>query len=168
MRVALCLILSLAVAVPAFAWEAEVIRIIDGDTLVVRRTENGKQMRIHLYGIDAPKMPGVDWSSQCYSRTAKDFLKNILALGSLVEVEDMGIDKNNITVAVLTLQDGKMVQEAMLRAGLAWVYTQYCTREDICVPFRKLENEAKSQKRGLWVDKAPVPPWEWRIGLQCF
>ena len=24
------------------------------------------------------------------------------------------------------------------------------------------EREARAAQRGLWADKAPVPPWEWR------
>ena len=25
-----------------------------------------------------------------------------------------------------------------------------------------LERDARAAHRGLWADKAPVPPWEWR------
>ena len=30
------------------------------------------------------------------------------------------------------------------------------------VELEKLEKEASETKKGLWVDPAPVPPWEWR------
>ena len=170
MRVALsvALFLCLAFTVPAFAWEAEVLRVVDGDTLVVRRTANGKQEHIRLYGIDAPERASAEWKSQPYSRAAKVFLKKMLPRRSRVTVEDMGNDRYNRTVAVISLPDGKVVQERLLSSGLAWVYPQYCTREEICAPLRKLEDEARKQKRGLWADKAPVPPWAWRVGLQCF
>ena len=28
--------------------------------------------------------------------------------------------------------------------------------------YKSEEEEARLRKRGLWVDDAPVPPWEWR------
>ncbi|HAI9081870.1 TPA: thermonuclease family protein, partial [Escherichia coli] len=40
----------------------------------------------------------------------------------------------------------------------AWVYEQYNT--DPVLPV--LQNEARQQKRGLWSDADPVPPWIWR------
>jgi endonuclease YncB( thermonuclease family) len=30
--------------------------------------------------------------------------------------------------------------------------------------YKSEEEEARLRKRGLWVDEAPVPPWEWRRG----
>lgn len=42
--------------------------------------------------------------------------------------------------------------------GAAWVYEQYNT--DPVLPV--LQNEARQQKRGLWSDADPVPPWIWR------
>lgn len=41
----------------------------------------------------------------------------------------------------------------------AWVYERY--NEDESLP--ALQREAQEQKRGLWADANPVPPWEWRI-----
>ncbi|WP_244583516.1 thermonuclease family protein, partial [Escherichia coli] len=54
--------------------------------------------------------------------------------------------------------DGMNVNQFMVRAGAAWVYEQYNT--DPVLPV--LQGEARQQKRGLWADSAPVPPWVWR------
>jgi len=59
LNAALAICLCLVLAVAALAWEAEVIRVVDGDTLVVRRIDNDAQTRIRLYGIDAPEMLGI-------------------------------------------------------------------------------------------------------------
>nr|WP_181695796.1 thermonuclease family protein [Escherichia coli]BBU92897.1 endonuclease [Escherichia coli] len=54
--------------------------------------------------------------------------------------------------------DGMNINQFMVRAGAAWVYEQY--NSDPVLPV--LQNEARQQKRGLWSDADPVPPWIWR------
>lgn len=131
----------------ALAWEAEIVRVSDGDTVVVRRVENAEQVRIRLYGIDAPEGHGSKWEPQPYSRAT---------------VVDMGYDKYTRTVGgIVTLPDGKVVQEELLRAGLVWVYPKYCPD---CRQWKALQEEARTARKGLWKDAAPVPPWEWRQG----
>lgn len=46
----------------------------------------------------------------------------------------------------------------MVQSGAAWVYEHYNTDNALA----DLQQEARSQKRGLWADPNPVPPWEWR------
>ena len=50
------------------------------------------------------------------------------------------------------------VNAEQVRQGMAWVYRQYSKDASLY----QIEAEAKEQKRGLWRDPAPVPPWEWR------
>jgi hypothetical protein len=57
----------------------------------------------------------------------------------------------------------RCLNEDLLRAGLAWHYTQYDRSEKLA----KLEQEARAAKRGLWADPNPMPPWEWRHGKQA-
>jgi hypothetical protein len=47
----------------------------------------------------------------------------------------------------------------MVRGGLAWWYRKYAPGN---VAFEKLEAEAKGDKRGLWADPNPIPPWDYR------
>lgn len=146
----------------ALAWEAEIIRVSDGDTVVVWRVENDERVRIRLYGVDAPEGHGSKWKPQPYSRVATDFLKTLLPVGSRVTVVDMGYDKYTRTVGgIVTLPDGKVAQEELLQAGLVWVYPKYCTD---CRQWKALQEEARTAQKGLWKAATPVPPWEWRHG----
>lgn len=44
------------------------------------------------------------------------------------------------------------------RAGMAWAFRRYLTDPEIL----RLEDAARPARLGLWFDKEPVPPWEWR------
>ena len=46
----------------------------------------------------------------------------------------------------------------MVKAGYAWHFKQY-SQNPI---YADLEIQAKNNKRGLWQDKYPIAPWEWR------
>jgi len=46
--------------------------------------------------------------------------------------------------------------------GLAWVYPRYCDEEPMCSWWDRLQEKARDNKVGLWADKDPVLPWEWR------
>jgi len=48
----------------------------------------------------------------------------------------------------------------LVRLGAAWVYRKYAKDQNLY----KLEDEARSAKRGLWglPEVQRMPPWEWR------
>ena len=52
----------------------------------------------------------------------------------------------------------RVINEEMVRDCFAWRYPQYDKQEE----FTAAESDARERHRGLWVDKDPVPPWEWR------
>jgi micrococcal nuclease len=54
--------------------------------------------------------------------------------------------------------DGRDVNLAMLEAGMAWHYKEYDRNKRLA----EAENEARADRRGLWADQEPVPPWDWR------
>ena len=58
-------------------------------------------------------------------------------------------------------ETGQIVNEEIIRAGFAWVYHTYC-KKPVCLEWKREEDEARAAKQGLWTDKSPVPPWEWR------
>jgi micrococcal nuclease len=75
-----------------------------------------------------------------------------------VTVKVRDIDRCKRTAAEIILPDGRNLNQALVRAGLAWWYQQYARRETV---LRDLEQEARDAKCGLWSDLKPVAPWEW-------
>ena len=66
-------------------------------------------------------------------------------------------DKYGRTVGHILI-DGRDVNLEMLEAGMAWHYKHY----DHNARLARGEEEARVAKKGLWADRDPVPPWEWR------
>lgn len=94
---------------------------------------------------------------QQFGTRAKQFTSE-QAFGKVVTVKESGRDRYGRTLAEVILPDGRSLNKALLKAGLAWWFRKYS--KDISLG--DLEDEARLAKRGLWADKEPVPPWEWR------
>lgn len=132
-------------------FSAPVTKVIDGDTIEVRRL--GKIVRVRLWGIDTP-----EWQ-QGFSLEAREFTRRRLA-GRQVELRVKTWDAYGRLVAVVMV-DGNPLNEELLREGLAWVHIYYC-KEPICRQWRQLEKEAKRDRRGLWRESHPIAPWQWK------
>ncbi len=79
---------------------------------------------------------------------------------SRLEVEPVTTDRYGRTVAFVRVGD-TLVNEELIRQGLAWMFTRYCDRP-ICEEWKKLEAEARETRRGLWSMLKPAAPWEFR------
>jgi micrococcal nuclease len=77
---------------------------------------------------------------------------------SLVEIVTKDIDRYDQTVAVVILPNVMNLNEEIVRAGYAWVYPQYCKDMPMCLGWANLQQEAMEARRGLWMEKEPVPP----------
>ena len=153
-RSALCLvpvIVSLLLCSDSGAggiWKGKVVGVADGDTITV--LQGRKQVIIRLHGIDTPE------KAQDFGQVAKKFTA-ALVFGKIVSVKVITIGRYGRTVAVIH-QGSKCLNEALVRAGLAWHYKRYSNSKKLAA----LEREARRKKRGLWAHKDPVPPWNWR------
>jgi len=131
------------------AWEGKVVSVTDGDTIKVLK--DGKQVKIRLASIDCPEMSG-----QPYGRAAKKFTARLVA-GKIVKIWPTDTDRYGRTVAFVFVGD-KNLNKELLSAGLAWHYKKYSRDPELV----KLEFDARSNRRGLWAEPEPVPPWDWR------
>jgi len=135
-------------------WEGVVTRVIDGDSLRIKRGD--QLVTIRLYGIDSPEYGQACW------REARDGAK-ALVLDKKVRVEPVATDQYGRTVAVVGFR-GQLINAEMVGRGLAWVYRHYCTTQPLCGRLDALEEKARSNRLGIWREQRPVPPWVWRHG----
>lgn len=131
---------------------ARVVAVYDGDTITVEAP--GHVYKVRLHGIDCPELrqPG---GSDARSFTAD------LALGRTVSVTETDVDRYGRVVAVVTLVwDGRVLNEALLRAGHAWWYEKYAPD---ATNLQQMQADARRMGMGLWNGSPnPVPPWTWR------
>ncbi len=113
---------------------------------------DGRAERVRLWGIDCPER------GQSFGTRARQFTGD-LAFGKDVKVIVRDVDRYGRTVGEVILPGGRNLNQELVRAGLAWWYVQFAPRDRVLAA---LQTEARDAKRGLWADKNPVPPWEWR------
>ncbi|WP_228277008.1 thermonuclease family protein [Aliarcobacter butzleri] len=125
------------------------MKVSDGDTITIL-TSDKTQYKIRLNDIDAPE------KKQAFGNKSKDNLAKYIA-GKTVKVEYKTKDKykrilgtiyyNNIDINLKQVKD-----------GFAWVYKKYSKNQD----YYNAEKVSRENKKGLWIDKNPIAPWEFR------
>ena len=131
------------------AFPAEVVAVLDGDTIIALSALR-QQTRCRLYGIDAPE------KTQSYGQRSKQSLSDMV-YRKIVEVEPLDTDRYGRTICKLTVAGVDVNREQVMK-GMAWVYRQYTSDPS----YLRAEDLARAQRLGLWQERAPIPPWEFR------
>lgn len=146
----------LVITFPFFAHAADfrgkVVGVVDGDTIKVMR--EGNEVKILLAGIDCPE------KKQPFGRRAKNYTYG-LAFGQVVRIKEKATSKYGRIIADVILPEGINLNQQLVWAGLAWWYRKQAPDDS---RLAEMETKAQKAKRGLWADKTPIPPWEWRRG----
>ena len=137
-----------------------VIRVYDGDTVLVDR---GKDRRlVRLLGIDAPEtsksrgQPG-----QPFSVRARRHLSDRI-LGRCVELDSYGDDRYGRLLAVIHLE-GENINLEMIQHGLAEHYGGRTPEGFDRRPYQDAETAARRSARGMWVQgESYRSPWDWK------
>lgn len=127
----------------------KVTAVKDGDTIVVLR--NKTTYTIRLDGIDCPE------KKQAFGQKAKQFVSSKV-FGAQVRVEYKKKDRYQRYLGYVYYGKGKNLNEELLKAGLAWHYKQFNKDPRLA----RLETAAQKSRVGLWQDKHPIPPWQFR------
>ena len=141
----------------AVAWFAradisgQVVRVLDGDTIEVLQ-ENNELTRIRLDGIDAPE------KAQPFGQRSRQALTAMIA-GKIVHISGNNRDRYNRLLGTVWY-DSADINAIQVIHGMAWVY-QYKGKPTVPA-YANLEEKARKNRTGLWIEPAPVEPWRWR------
>lgn len=129
---------------------AKVIGIKDGDTVLVLLGDN-TQKTLRLAEVDCPE------SGQPFGKNAKEFTSSQI-FGKNIEFIETDTDRYGRTIAKLYYNNGKYLSAEIIKAGLGWWYYYYSNDKDLGT----YQQNAMKLKLGLWQDKNPIQPWNWR------
>lgn len=167
------ILLFLLIALPV--WAKDPVRIIEGTVAKVSDGDSinvidslGTTVKVRFFGIDAPErtknnhtFSRTNKPGQPYGEEAFAVLKRKIE-GQQVKVEVLE-NRNKRAVSVVWLGNRNINLE-MLRDGFAWAYHQH--QEGSHAPeYVQAEERARKERRGLWQQNHPQPPWEFRKRL---
>jgi micrococcal nuclease len=132
------------------ASSARVVRVVDGDTVVVR-TAGGAEERIRYIGIDTPESVKPGTPVQCFAKAASHANERLIEGRRVRLVQDAEArDRYGRLLAyVYRRSDGLFVNAELVRRGYARTLT-IPPNVAHAARFRRLAAEARRGERGLW------------------
>ena len=151
-------------------------KVIDGDTIkLADETESdGKVWKGPVYGIRGIEAPALD---QPFGKQAHERLKEIIEGKVAIRNGPTPRAHKGGNALFFRTEKGEFLAYIMISEGLAWVVeteledkhrkpTDVKKVDPQTEAWLKAEREAREAKRGLWADKDPVRPWEWRAKVK--
>lgn len=141
---------------------SNILYVVDGDTIHIKDKDEWKKIR--LQGIDAPE------KDQAFGKESMRVLANCLYKAKKIRIEWTEKDKYGRLLGKV-LVDETDCNLSQIKQGYAWHYKFY--QKDQTDLDRQLysnaEIESRKSKIGLWKEKCPTPPWDWRRNniLKC-
>lgn len=131
-----------------------VVEVHDGRTVTVENT--GRRIKVALKAADAPER------DQPYGDVARQHLASLI-LNRQVSIEYTGLGPEAVLIGRVFCDD-RDVGLQMIRDGVAWFDRSYETNLGAleCNIYAESEQLARNERRGIWQDAQPTPPWEWR------
>lgn len=128
---------------------AKVIRIKDGDTVVVL-LDGDIQKTLRLAEVDCPE------SGQAFGKNAKQFTSDQI-FGKQITFIATDEDRYGRTIAKI-YYDNKYLSQEIIKAGFGWWYYRYSNDKNLGL----LQDQTQQKKLGLWQDNNAIAPWEFR------
>jgi micrococcal nuclease len=132
------------------AGRATVVRVVDGDTLVVRIRDREEPVR--LIGIDTPESVARDRPNECYGAEASHRLAELLPAGTEVDltrdVEPRDV-YDRLLAYVQRSSDGLFVNAVQVSEGSA-IARDFPPNTTHRADFERAERSARTASLGLW------------------
>lgn len=146
----LCLSLLGCAHSRAQTWVGRVVRVQDGDSVLVRVPGRTQPVAVRLQGLDAPEL------CQKGGLQSKQALEDLLA-NQEVTVIERGLDSYGRTLARIQLR-GRDVGRQLVAQGHAWSYRQ----GDDLGPYAAEQRQARAARIGVFAQARPEPPRAFR------
>ena len=130
------------------AFALEITYFYDGDTVKIK--DSAHEYKLRLTDIDAPERGQTDGLKS--RRALMQFCKN-----ASVNVYISGTDKYQRSLGKLHCNN-RDASEFMVNNGYAWFNRRFSMNYTLDIA----EQQARKNKRGLWLNTNPTPPWIWR------
>ena len=128
----------------SFAETAKVIRVVDGDTVILDRIG-----RARLIGVDTPETVHPQKPVQFFGKEASNYTRSQLEGKTvIVEYDWQKKDRYNRTLVYLFLQDGTFFNAELIKQGYGHAHTNFPFK--YLDEFRGYERAARENNRGLW------------------
>jgi micrococcal nuclease len=125
-------------------------RVVDGDTLLL-----SDHSRIRLIGANTPETVKPNAPVEPWGLEAKQFTQAFVADGAVrLQFDRERKDKYDRFLAYVWVGD-RMLNEELIRAGLARAQTTFRFSAAMKNRFRRAEDEAKTAGRGIWSNRDP-------------
>jgi endonuclease YncB( thermonuclease family) len=147
------IIMMFALTLQAAEFEAEVIGVMDGDTIKVL-TSDKREIKIRFEHIDAPE------KKQAFGQVCKSMLSDMIYGKTVFVRSQKRPDRYGRMIAEVFMCEAskESVNMAMVRGGCAWHYKAFSKDST----YAEAERIARESRAGLWRDSDPVEPWKWR------
>jgi len=135
----------------------EVVRVVDGDTLIVRKDDSShpaasseRGVRLRLLGIDCPESVKPNHPVEPWGSEATLFTKQLVSGKAIrLQFDRRRVDRYNRYLAYVFVND-QMLNAELVRKGLARVSTFSGDSETMSRRLRDAEKEARLRSRGIW------------------
>jgi endonuclease YncB( thermonuclease family) len=144
---------------PADAPLYKVLRVVDGDTIVIE--VEGKSESVRMIGVDTPELNDSRTGVQCFAKEAAEKAKSLVTGKSIRLEKDPSQgerDKYKRLLGYVFLENGAFVNMALIAEGYAHEYT-YDGAYKYQKQFKAAQAEAKEAGSGLWAEEnCPTTP----------
>ena len=139
-------------AIPPAAFQARIVRVVDGDTLIASPAGGSGAVRVRIIGVDTPETVKPDTPVRCYGPQASAFTKHLLPAGTVIRAahEPGGdVDRYGRQLWDVWLPDGRFLESVLAAAGTARAYP-FPPQVEHADVIARLAAQARQERRGLW------------------
>ena len=148
------LLIALLVTLPVLiiAGQYKVVRVVDGDTIVIRYS--GKYEKVRLLCVNTPESVHPDKKQNIpMGKVASRYTqKKVTGKNVELEFEIERLRGNYGRLLAYVFVDGQNFNMDLVRQGLSPYYTKYGKSQKYDVEFRAAEKLARKEKLNIWGD----------------